>query len=298
MGRGATGVGLATLTLTAAVLTQNYPPAVVAFVAITLAILVATAAPHVRYLHRIPKVGAPRLSAVFDLEGLKELQVRIGPAPVSAVLVVGVYSEPRRDVEGMLSVIASPSLGASPCDPTGLPDDRWIPNPPTGELAEDGRRAPFWTQERRLRGGVWTHFRFKLEPERTGCFWVRVKVTSSQLYEQFEKDEEVAVVAGDGRSSWEQISAAIRSGEALGKRLESMAAGTLAFDAGTEFATWTATADAAVPAELQAAVDLPQTEPSGSEHAAEYALSRSGVEYLLSRLKDRISGLYEARRRL
>src|SRR5689334_22884551 len=127
MGREAVGVSLATLTLTAAVLAGDEAVLAAFFVAVTIFILLGTAAHRLPWLHRLrPPLGAtPPPKVNFGLEGHDGMTFQLGPDPMESgvqqvVLRVGFQNDQRHEISPVwLNAYVVGSALVHRCEQTG-----------------------------------------------------------------------------------------------------------------------------------------------------------------------------------
>jgi hypothetical protein len=296
VGRLQTGFTLAGLALTAAVFAQGCPPLAAFFVVLTVLICVATMADRLPWLHTLPGIGAPGLESAFTLEGRSKLEVRMPPPYFghppsgSALLVVGVKVAARVNVDAFVTVVFSAGLHPYRSDKEGRRvEGKW--GSPTGELAdEQGRRAPYWHTEMKLRGGVWNNILFRVRPDDKGTFPVRLKVSANALYEDFQADAEVSAVVRQEERPWDVITDAIHKGEELRADLA---------DKGRDFFVGPSWPDKRMTTlELEARDAVPEELHYLFDRDLDYEGAPSGRAYQQARLEKTIAVLYEARRNL
>jgi hypothetical protein len=250
MGRAQTGLTLAGLTLTAAVLVNESVVASVGFVVLTFLVLVATIANRAPLLHRLPCVGAPRVSVDCSLEGRQPLSAGMRRGPVYPIpeelkatlgidseggileprivhLEIGLVNEGRSVLRDVSVTFMHPEgLGHEETDSYGIVADhgRWMP--PTSESLmqdEDGSAtySDYWVWGGDLPARS-TLLYFSLEIPRPGTWPIRVKVEAPDLYREVVVDDAIAVreLARGQEPASDLLSSAIQHAEALKRQLE------------------------------------------------------------------------------
>jgi hypothetical protein len=181
-----------------------------------------TVAPWIPALHRVPVIGAPRISGELRVDGQEQLVVRLGEVrPRSALLEVGVEVLDRADVEqASINLLIPPGLQGERCDHRGRPQDEgtWMPRSP--ERLGRFKWIEYWavggltfTRDTTLK---W----FRLKFSQPGEYPVRLKVNSSQLYREFVKEWVIKVIEPDELGQHDRAGELIDEGEALKLRLE------------------------------------------------------------------------------
>jgi hypothetical protein len=221
MGRVGTGLTSATIPLVVALAfaqAGDVIPAVLACV-LTGALIVATFSAYLPVLHRLPFVGAPRLTGGFTVNGSPALNVRIPkqlvdsePIAFSLLIQVGITNHSRADVdEALFNFCALAGHALRICDHRGEPVDRGNSMPSTNdEPAFDYWAIPGVTYSGR--NAFLTYFRLRVQ--RPGSIPVILRVQSRDLYEELVVGGtiEVTEIEGDSTPS-EAVSASIEEGE-------------------------------------------------------------------------------------
>lgn len=221
MGRVGTGLTAATLPLVVALAfaqAGEVVPAVLAGV-VTACLIIATFVFYLPGLHRLPFVGAPRLTAGFTANGSPDLQVRIpkqpdhGEAVTHSILVqVGINNHGRADVEqALLNFCALAGHALQICDHRGEPVDKGTPMPSTNEAPP----FDYWAINPLTitgRNGYLAHFRLRVQ--HPGDIPLVLRIQSRDLYEELEVFGCIEVVELEGDPTpAENVSALIEEGE-------------------------------------------------------------------------------------
>jgi hypothetical protein len=136
-------------------------------------VVLATFAPHLPLLHRLPAVGAPRVTVVITSEPVEHV-------PGDVVLRVGFRNDgPRRVESVLLNVLVPKFVAIQPSDHTG---DYQLRGSPMPDTEVDGRPMRFWAEKdvNLPRGSTLLHYRLSI-PEAGECP-VRVTYSSDDLY--------------------------------------------------------------------------------------------------------------------
>jgi hypothetical protein len=258
-------------------------------VAIAVLILVGTVAPAFAPLDRLPIVGAARpLKATFSVDGNPDLRIRAGTSGADALLCIGLANEERPDVTSCLLNVQVPTrvTQAAYADHYGndRPEGAWAP--PTTDTDHAGESAEFvyWAHHPvTLPGRSSKLFVFRLKFDEPGQYLIRAKVSSPDLHEEFVDTVVLSVErCPDGVHP---VTAAIHEGERLLIELQDMTDRS----AREAVMAWDLRTRQAVPEHLhQTLLRVP----------LRYSGPKVGPDYSAARIRARLRGLYDARRKL
>lgn len=294
--RLAAGFTIAGFPLTASLLAitaGNFILAAVLGLAFVLA-AVLTIAPRLPHLHKLPLVGAPRLTAGFKANGSVELhgpqerpQVTLAaPAdqfPLSILVQVGITNHSDQDVTHALVNVGAPvGQSLAICDGWGRPRDLGQPMLPTHAGYD------YWSiKDWRFTGRDGHLLYFRLSVREPGTYPIFATISSRSLYEELTEWAEIRVV----EQEWEalelrdQIGALIDKGELIGGQMAAVYTGDRLR---TIYAAWY----------LEALNAMPEGDPlwqSLEEAKANWPGPKSGNDFYVAESTAKLKRLYEIR---
>lgn len=188
--------------------------------------LLAAFANRIRGLHRLPLVGAPRLVATLSIDGRGGLTIRVPDGEARYFLVcLGIRNPWRQDVQpAHVNVLLTEGIKRWKCDHNGRPDEtgRWM-RPTSERIGEDDLEShkDYWADTRAFPGDSSVVWWFRLRVQHPGRYRVRLKISSSVLYEEFRQDFEIRAELLTGEETIvEKLDALIDKGDELIAALE------------------------------------------------------------------------------
>jgi hypothetical protein len=266
----------------------------VAFFVLTALFVIATFAAFLPILHKLPGIGAPRLTATFTANGSPDLRITIPVRPEhgerarpSVLIRVGLTNHSRGDIAHALLNFCFPvGHGLQICDHRGDPLDRGKSMPPTQE------DAPFdyWSiDDLRLTGrnSYLAHFRVRID--KPGEYPLILRLNSHDLYDELVERAVLRVeesAAGD-LPVRDALSALIDEGERITRIISSR---QMATDVKSVAMTFVVEATSIV-----TDLNRPDFRQRLDEAAADYSEPKSGDDYFLALVTERVRVLYELR---
>ena len=198
---------------------------------LTVVLLVATFAALLPGLHKLPGVGAPRLTAGFSANGSPDAVIRIPrrrdafEGSIRSILIrVGITSHSRADVESALLNFCVPvGLGLQICDHRGQSLDQGKLMPPTQEALP----MDYWMiGDLTITGGNGHLFHFRIRIDGPGDYPLKLRLNSRDLYEELVVDGMLRVEEADDLSVRDALSVLIDEGEEVLQRPPDSRSGT------------------------------------------------------------------------
>jgi hypothetical protein len=234
MGRTGTGATIATLPLTGAAIAaaSDKPGLMWVLIGVSVVVILATVANRLRWLHRLPLIGAPRPKVTFKVNGSSSLVVRLAPPdpgrleeartilieagvdnpepsvrpePRTAQIEVGVVnpSSFERIDRALINFFLPVGLQRRATDASGNTTKRdgvWAP-PTIGRICGQERGYDYWSEDHvdyAAGGGTVMYFEATFDDE--GVYPICMRISAPALYEKnYDTDAEIHVeVADDG----------------------------------------------------------------------------------------------------
>ncbi len=171
--------------------------------AVIALVAVGTLAAYLPVLHKLPVVGAPRLSARLFANSAPDLKVTIptpsstgfGPQP-SVLIRVNVKNDRRADVTyAMLNMCVPIGHGLRVCDGYGEPIDEGKRMPPTQEV----NPFDYWSIDGlRFTGRNAKLFHFRIRVAELGEYPLKLRIQSNDFYEELVLDGTLVVSQANG----------------------------------------------------------------------------------------------------
>lgn len=216
----------------------------IVFASITGLVVVGTFAGVLPVLHRLPVIGAPRLTFALSTNGSPDAVVGIGPLwrneETHSVLVqVDVRNHSRPDLaHTLLDFYAPAGQGLQRCDHRGeritLQEGRSRAEPPTqgAEPMDNWHLGGL-----RLTGREERHFFFRLRVDQPGTYPLKLRIRSSELYRELVLERTLRVEEVADPPIRDALGALIDRGEALRDRIPELCSGEEADRQAGDFVT-------------------------------------------------------------
>jgi len=228
MSRAGTGLTAATIPLVIALafFQEGHVCLGIVFSVITGSVVIGTFAGVLPVLHRIPVIGAPRLTVAISTNGSSDAVVgmvasRSDERAQSVLIQVDVHNHSRADLaHTLLDFYAPAGQGLQRCDhrgePISLQEGRSRPEPPTQgvEPLDNWHLGGL-----RLTGREERHFYFRIRVDQPGGYRLKVRIRSSELYRESALDRVLQVKEVADLPVRDALSVLIDKGEALRDRI-------------------------------------------------------------------------------
>ncbi|HUA74138.1 MAG TPA: hypothetical protein VL988_05200 [Solirubrobacteraceae bacterium] len=163
-------------------------------------VLLATLAPKLPVLYRLPKVGAPSVQLRVTIDDQQDLVVA---DPSAVVLRIAIFNGGSTELErARLNVLVPAPTEILAADAFGQPQGRGSPMPPTKEQLVPGRDSNFWFERNEFDPG-WTPVHYLLNFREPGTYPIRIKLVSKSMYRPVQEDHRIQVLCSGARSQSE-----------------------------------------------------------------------------------------------
>lgn len=296
MSRAGTGLTAATipLVISLALFQESHVCLGIVFGSITGLVVIGTFAGVLPVMHRIPVIGAPRLSVALLANGSPDAVIGISASPGdgqahSVLIQVDVRNHSRPDLaHTLLDFYAPAGQGLQRCDhrgePVSLQEGRSRPEPPTLGLEPMDN---WHLGGLRLTGREERHFFFRMRADQPGGYRLKLRIRSSELYRELAFDCVLQVKELADLSTRDALSAVIDRGEALRDQIPEQCSGEAARQKACAFVT-----------EARAAVERggqPTFLRRLDTAVLDYMGPKDGDEYLRALVTSKIRVLYDIR---
>lgn len=214
------GIPLASLPLIAAVPAFEAANLVLAwaFIALFVVTLVGVFADRIAVLHNLPVVGAPKLSAEFELNGSSEMRMglRRDAESASALLLVRIRLSRHGTLQSpLLNLLLPRGIRLDQVDPYGetREDGEWLQ--PTQHRLGNHEWADRWRTRPDLTSEDAKEFWFKLEFRSSGRYPLLLMINDAALHREFQVRAEIEVYDADELVIRDQFGVLIDRCEAL-----------------------------------------------------------------------------------
>lgn len=187
----AAGLSGATLLIVLAVAPDVAAGITAALLTAAGAVLLATFAPLLPWLHNLPMVGAPRVELVLTLEAKDAADS--GPRAAIRLLRIGIKNAgPGELRRPRLSILVPWPITLHPCDGFGeLQSGRGERMPAASEELLPDRPTAFWSERRDAFDEDSTVAHYLLYGIPTGSWRARIKLSSASLYRKRDLTEDI-----------------------------------------------------------------------------------------------------------
>ncbi|HWW66464.1 MAG TPA: hypothetical protein VNY83_00640 [Solirubrobacterales bacterium] len=242
------------------------------------------------WLHRLPGIGDPRLSATLSVDGRSNLTVRVPRGEARHALIhVGIKNASRLDVQpAHVNFLMTERIKRYKCNHNGVPSTEGFWMRPTLERIGSDDQSPYkdyWAISRSFAGDASTVWWFKVRFRRPDSYRFLLKINSASLYEEFVQRFEVTVEELTGEPGpVERLDGVIDQGEEVLEGADDGRGHLLG-----KYTAFITAAESAIPEQFRGLYE----DADGDWHDAP-----TGSDYFVSQVQAKIAVLCEIRRRL